>query len=236
MDRRELINDPEEALRAAFGSFQAGLWCALPGIIQSFNAVAMTVVVQPALRAKVRRPNGDIVSVVLPLLVDVPVVFQGGGGFTLTFPVAAGDECLVVFADRCIDAWWQSGGVQAPLEPRMHDLSDGFALVGVRSQPRVLPSVSTTTTQLRSDDGSTFVEVAGGQVVTVKAPSKVVLDTPIVETTGVLRVMNTQGFDNACTITGTLTTSGDVEASGISLMNHVHTGVQPGGGNTGGPV
>ena len=65
----------------------------------------------------------------------MPVVFPGGGGFALTFPVAAGDECLVVFASRCIDAWWQSGGVGEPMEPRMHDLSDGFALIGVRSQP-----------------------------------------------------------------------------------------------------
>ena len=31
------------------------------------------------------------------------MVFPGGGGFALTFPVAAGDECLVVFASRCID-------------------------------------------------------------------------------------------------------------------------------------
>ena len=158
-DRRELLNDPEEALRAALAGFQAGLWTALPGIIQSFNAAAQTVSVQPALKAKLRRPDGGVVSVTLPLLVDVPVVFTGGGGFTLTFPIAAGDEALVVFADRCIDAWWQSGGVQEPVEPRMHDLSDGFALVGVRSQARALPAVSIENVQLRSDTGEDYVEI-----------------------------------------------------------------------------
>ena len=41
----------------------------------------------------------------------------------------------------------------------MHDLSDGFAVVGFRSKPRVLSNVSTTAAQLRTDDGSTFVEI-----------------------------------------------------------------------------
>ncbi|MFW8450019.1 Gp138 family membrane-puncturing spike protein, partial [Klebsiella pneumoniae] len=70
--------------------------------------------------------SGAQVSVNLPLLVDVPVVFPRGGGCTLTFPVKPGDECLVIFADRCIDFWWQSGGIQEPVDERMHDLSDAF--------------------------------------------------------------------------------------------------------------
>jgi hypothetical protein len=50
------------------------------------------------------------------------------------------------------------------MEFRMHDLSDGFAFVGPRSTPRVLSGVSTTATQLRSDDGATMVEVSPGKI------------------------------------------------------------------------
>ncbi len=38
------------------------------------------------------------------------------------------------------------------------------------------------------------------------------------------------------TITGDVTVNGDVIADGVSLKNHIHGGVEPGGGNTGEPV
>lgn len=155
----ELLSDPVGDAIRAFHARQAGLWTALPGIVQSFDATAMTCVVQPAIQAVVFAPDGSAQDVNLPLLLDCPVQFPGGGGCTLTFPVKKGDECLVVFASRCIDAWWYSGGVQPQAEMRMHDLSDGFALVGVRSQPRVLAGVSTTAAQLRTDDGQAYLAV-----------------------------------------------------------------------------
>lgn len=37
-------------------------------------------------------------------------------------------------------------------------------------------------------------------------------------------------------VTGTVTVTEDVIAAGISLVNHQHSGVQPGAGNTGAPV
>jgi hypothetical protein len=82
----------------------------------------------------------------------------------------------VVFASRCIDGWWQSGGVQPPAEFRMHDLSDGFAIPG-RARSRASSNVSTTTAQLRSDDGLAYVELdPAGHVVKIKAPGGIVLD------------------------------------------------------------
>lgn len=165
MDLRERIEDPVEALRAALDGRQAQLWTACPGIIESYDAERQTCAVQPAIKGRVESPDGSVASVALPLLVDVPVIFPGGGGFVLTFPIAKGDECLVVFSSRCIDAWWQSGGVQEAMTARMHDLSDGFAIVGPRSQARKLPAVSATATQLRTEDGATYLEIQpGGKV------------------------------------------------------------------------
>ena len=70
----------------------------MPGIINSFDPATQTAVIQPALR---RRVKGEAVS--LPLLYDVPVFFPGSRVSGITWPVAAGDECLVVFADASID-------------------------------------------------------------------------------------------------------------------------------------
>jgi hypothetical protein len=240
MDQRERLNSFDEGLLAAFDGRQAQMWTALPGIIQSFNPDAVTCVIQPAIKAQVRAPDGSTQGVALPLLLDCPVVFPRGGGCTLTFPVAAGDECLVVFASRCIDSWWTSGGVQVQSEFRMHDLSDGFCLPGPFSQATKISGISTSKAQLRSNDGSTFVELdPAGQIVNVVAPGGMTITTPTLTVTGVISVENQQGAPTASTIAGSMTATGtitgqtDVVGGGKSLKTHTHS--DPQGGNTGPP-
>lgn len=143
---KEQLEDPNEMYHTMTKDTVTNLRVAMPGIIQSYNQSSQTVEVQLAIREKVRL-NGDVTDVEIPLLVDVPVFFPSGGGYSLTFPIVEGDECLVVFADSCIDAWWQSGGVQNQLDKRRHDLSDGFAFVGFKSQGNAVPAGSGTTLQ-----------------------------------------------------------------------------------------
>jgi hypothetical protein len=155
----ERVNDNQEALRLALDGHQAHVWTALPGIIESFDPDAVTCVVQPAIKAQVRAVDGTTQWVALPLLLDCPVVAPRGGGCTLTFPITQGDECLVVFASRCIDAWWSSGGVQVQSEFRMHDLSDGFCIPGPFSQTTKISGWSTSAVQLRSNDGAAYLQL-----------------------------------------------------------------------------
>jgi hypothetical protein len=155
----ERFSDQQEALRAVLDGHQSDVWTALPGIIESVDFNAVTCVVQPAVQAISVPPGKDWQNVNLPLIQDVPLVFQRGGGYTGTFPIKAGDECLIVFSARCIDNWWQAGGVQPQFELRMHDLSDGFAITGPFSQKTKIDKISATTAQLRSDDGTRFIEI-----------------------------------------------------------------------------
>ena len=221
---------------------------ALPGIIQSFDPCAVTAVVQPAIRYIERDNDGNKVTQDYPLLVDVPVVFPRGGGCTLTFPVKAGDECLVIFADRCIDFWWQSGGIQEPVDGRMHDLSDAFCIVGPQSQAKKISGISTTATQLRTDDGSAFIEVAAGHDVTVKTPGKLTasadggteITSPAIILNGNVTINGnlSQGMGESggsATMHGPVTVTNDVTAGGKSLMTHTHGGVEHGNDSTGGP-
>lgn len=160
MDREERTRNLEAALIKALEGLQSDIWTALPVVITQFDPVRMTAEAQPTIRGTVRQPDGTVKEVDMPLLVDVPVIFPSGGGFTLTFPIKPGDEGLCFFASRCIDSWWERSGVQSQAEFRMHDLSDSFVLVGPRSQPRVLlPTVHPDNVQLRSDDGQAVVEI-----------------------------------------------------------------------------
>lgn len=216
MDPRERNASPVEVLQGAMDGRQAEIWTALPCIVETFDPVAMTLTAQPSTLIQYRNPQGGLDLLQMPLLLDCPVMFPGGGGVTLTFPVRKGDECLVVFASRCIDSWWQSGGVQAPSEFRMHDLSDGFAFVGVRSQPRRFTVGSVA--QLRSDSGMTSVDVDGdGEIINLTSPNPVTITAPALHVTGAI----VAGF-------------GGLDA--VNVQTHIHSGVMEGGSVTTAPV
>ncbi|MGP2948274.1 phage baseplate assembly protein V [Serratia nevei] len=245
----ERQDSPELVLKAVADSLSTSLRVAMPGIIQSFNVDAVTAMIQPAVKASVRQSDGSLSSVALPLLVDVPVVFPRGGGVTLTFPVAAGDECLVVFADRCIDYWWQNGGVQEPLDQRQHHLADAFALVGPQSQAQKISGISTSAAQLRTDDGAAFIELdPGSHAINVTTQGKLTasaqggteINSPEIVLNGNVTINGnlSQGMGNGggtATMYGPVTVTNDVTAGGISLQTHKHGGVETGGGQTGGP-
>lgn len=198
----------------ALDGLRSGLWTAMPGIIQSFSAGAITATVQLAIKGIRHAPDGSAQFVNMPLLVDVPVHFPRGGGCALTFPVAAGDECLVVFSARCIDGWWQSGGVQAPMDPRVHDLSDGFAFVGFFSQVTKISGISTASAQLRSNDGATYIDLnPSTKKVKVVAPGGFDVVAPL------------STFSAGVTINGLLTFVGGMVGSAASGAAAVFNGI-----------
>jgi hypothetical protein len=166
LDPREYWNDPEEAQRLVLDGRQATMWTAMPGIVQSVDLTAMTCVVQLALQGRYEDQSGQIHWVNIKPLQDVPIVFPSAGGFTVTMPMAANDEVLVVIASRCIDSWWQNGGYKnQPIEFRMHDLSDGFAIPGPKSQPNVISAISSTDLQIRNNAGTTYLSIgADGKI------------------------------------------------------------------------
>lgn len=159
-DPRQYLNDQEESTRLAQDGHQARIWTAMPGIVQSVDLTKMTCVVQIAIQGRFEDQAGKLNWINIGLLHDCPIVFPSAGGFTITMPIAANDEVLIVFASRCIDSWWQNGGyANKPIEYRMHDLSDGFAIPGPRSQPRKVAAISSSEIQIRNDAGNTYLSI-----------------------------------------------------------------------------
>ena len=155
--------DEIEIARRTLDAAGIDLRVAAPGIIQSVDYERQTCTVQLAIRERLNH-EGDLEWVDIPTLPDVPLFVYSGGGYCLTLPVQPGDECLVVFGDCCIDAWWQNGGVQNQADHRRHDLSDGFAIVGFRSQPNIVRGFSSGSAMLRNNSGSAYIEIAGDAI------------------------------------------------------------------------
>jgi len=242
------IGGEQQFMQAIMDGVSEKIRVALPGTILSFDPDTVTCTVQPAIKGYEKDAAGAQKSVSISVLVDVPVIFPRGGGCTLTFPVKAGDECLLIFADRCIDFWWQSGGEQEPVSQRTHHLADAFAIIGPQSQAKKISGISMSGAQLRTDDGAAFVEVAAGHAITVKTPGKLTasaqggteITSPEIVLNGNVTINGnlSQGMGDTggtATMLGPVTVTNDVKAGGKSLMTHTHGGVQTGGGNTGGP-
>lgn len=233
------IGGEQQTAQAIADSVSNQIRVAMPGIIQSFDPDAVTCTVLPAIKGTDGNESVDI-----PLLVDVPVVFPRGGGCTLTFPVKAGDECLLIFSDRCIDFWWQSGGVQEPVDTRQHDLSDAFAIVGPQSQAKKISGISTSAAQFRSDDGSTYFEInPDTQKIKLVAPGGFDVIAPEstfsakVTIIGLLTwlggMMGSVVSGVASKITGAVEFIGTVKANGKTIdETHTHGGVQHGNDDT----
>lgn len=227
MNRSEMLDDAEEAQLQALEGLQAKMWTALPGIVVSADLAAQTCVVQPTIKGVLLDKKNNATSVNLPLLADVPICFPRAGQFALTLPLSAGDEVLVVFSSRAIDSWWQSGGVGEPVEQRMHDLSDGLAILAPTSQPKKLTAVQSDGMELRTLDRNVFIKLttAGIQI-----KGNITHEGDVAQTGNQTQVGN-------LTQTGNIANTGTLLNNGKDIGNaHKHSGVTSGGSNTGNPI
>lgn len=143
-----------EVIRRAIEARLAEVRVSMPGTIESFDTATQLASVRPDL--KELRFGEDDSEIVEPLGVisDVPVQFPRAGGFSLTVPVQKGDPCLLVFSDRSLDKWLDSGGQVDPVDERRHHLSDAVAILGVSSKATAIPSFDNAHATLGKDGES----------------------------------------------------------------------------------
>lgn len=152
------VNDPDlkSLLEQVKTGILASINCSQVGEIVSFDPAKQTAQVQlKIMRLFVDRTStpAKYVPKTYPLLVDCPVFIPAGGSGRLTFPIQPGDPCLVVFNDRDIDNWYETGTTLPPNSPRLHDLSDGFVLVGFRNKANAITDFNATDAELRFAGG-----------------------------------------------------------------------------------
>ena len=159
----------------------------------------------------------------LPVFAEVPIINLQGGGSYHAFPIAIGDYALLFFTERCFDGWYNGQDDILPLEYRMHDYSDGFALVGINNLAGsiTIPDVIQQTGDTNQDGDYTHQgdREHTGDVIQVGNKTQ----TGLFALTGNMTMAGDggPGTANMTNITINITT-GDIIADGISLKNHVH--------------
>lgn len=142
----------EELMAQILAAQARGMWTALPGVVASYSKDSQRVQVQPV-PADV---DGE-----LPLLAGVPVIFPGGGGAGITWPIAKGDTGLLVFCSRSIERWLAAGDTGDPQSERHHHVGDAVFIPGLRSSGGALTSVPANDLEIREPTGG-LVKVGQG--------------------------------------------------------------------------
>lgn len=163
---------------------------ALPGQIISYDHTTQRATIQPCLK----KSYLDGTTQEMPILNNVPVIFPRAGRASLTFPVASGDTCLLLFIERSTDLWKSVGGVVAPNDPRKFDLSDAVAIMGL------MPFTENSL----SDNNEDVLLTYKGSNIRIKASGDIQI-----ETASKVAIGNTSAevLDIVSSILGILTTS-----------------------------
>lgn len=147
------FDDSDERFEALSDDIRSRIRVSIPVRVEA-DSDGHTVRLQPLIKGQQRQPDGTVKLVDLPIIDKGPINHHGGGGTTVTHAHRKGDEGLWVIADRSIDVWFDKGGIQFQADTRMHALSDGTYLPGVRNDPRKLdPAPNRRASETRSDDG-----------------------------------------------------------------------------------
>lgn len=157
----------DDVIETALEERMSDLYIALPGVVQAYDATTQKVSVAPSAKVAHTDEDGRRVVQALPVVTGVPVMFPGGGGFTVTFPIAVGDTVLLVFANASLDKWKSGAGGSGAVDPEFysrHPISDAIAIPGLRNFRNARSSVPTDHVRI-GVDGAAAQGAALGDVV-----------------------------------------------------------------------
>lgn len=183
-----------------------GLRCGMPGVVEAYDPTRQMVsvsMVQPEVT-----DDGEVLPV--PVIVDVPVLWPGGGGAVMTFPLKVGDTGWLSFADRDISGWVATREQgETPDSDRLHALTDAVF------EP-CFSQVASNGLDVSILFGASSITISPTGVIGLSSAAGVVVTGPL-------------------TVTGPVVfNSSSVQMAGRNFLTHTHSGVQTGAGATGG--
>lgn len=227
----------------------------LPAKIIAYDASTNTASVQPLIT--VITTNNQIVN--RAQVASVPVFQVSAGGFIIRFPIKPGDLGWIKANDRDISFFKQTNTMSPPNTQRKHSFEDAIFIPQTAWSNVSIDGGDTDNLVIQNYAGTVKISLSSDSIVidapasvTVNSPvaavnssTSVMINTPTATFTGdvvidkTLNVNNSLSSSSPCTINGSVQATGDIVAgegsADISLLNHVHGGVQTGAGNTAGP-
>jgi hypothetical protein len=224
-----------------------------PGHIVEYFPETQTATVKIANDRTYSSSVADDKTVAPGLLYDVPTFTPGGGNYHITFPIKAGDTCLLTFSQFGYDHWFvnnedaagiRSDGKPQPWTYRKFDLADGFCQVGWNNIPTAISDYSATDSEWRNVDRKQHIALKedGEILLSVTATDESTASHVRILPNGQIVLLSS--VQVVCwapettvigdlTVTGSVVAQGEVTGNGKALSTHTHTGDS--GGTTSAP-
>jgi len=229
--------------RQVLDKFLQGIDDMLPARVVSYDRGTNRAMVVPMI--KVLTTDGRQVG--RAQVASIPVMMFGGAGAVLSFNLQAGDLGWIKANDRDISLMLQSYQDSGPNTLRKHSFQDAVFVPDVMRGVTVA-SEDAGNAVFQSLDGSIKValwpdllKLAAGELSVTIGPTgiDVVGDVTFHDSVTMLQTVDVSGGLTAggdLDVTGHSTLTGGAEIGGIEFGTHKHSGVTPGGSDTGGPV
>lgn len=189
-----------ELFKRAFKEMMKDIGTSIPGHVLSFDSGPQLAQIQIG----VKRIDTDGNLYTPAPLIECPVQFAGAD-YLIEHELSPGNEGIIIFSQRCIDGWVNTGGVANNPILRFHDFSDAYFIPGLRSQPNKITAFGNNGIRMRNAAGDQYVWLKNNGDVEIKAANVNIEST---------------------SLTHNGTNVGDT---------HTHGGVSPGGSSTTGP-
>jgi hypothetical protein len=193
----------------------------LPVKVISYNRTTNRVAVQPQIM--ILGTSGQLVE--RPIIYDLPALVMGGGGFVLSFPIAAGDFGWLLANDRDISLFLQTYSMANPNTQRTQSFSDGV-FVPDAMRGYTISGGDAAKVSLQNLAGTVKVTLSG-DTVEVTAPNVIINGDVTINgdatVTGALTAQGgmglTGGSGNSMVVTGNIRTVGNIAATGTITPN-----------------
>lgn len=137
--------------RVAFAENMKSVYTSIPGHVLAFDPATQRAQIQIG----IQRIDINGTAWVPAPIVDVPVQFPGDD-FVVEYQIDPGCEGIVMFSQRCIDGWKQTGGTADNPAARFHNQQDAMFVPGIRSLPNVIQGFSNNGIKLRNKNGTQY--------------------------------------------------------------------------------
>ncbi len=213
-------NRQKELAITAFREKQKNLFTQIPGHVLAFESSTQLAQLQIGIVGIDEDGTFEHSAII-----ECPVHFAGGKDWSIEHKVEAGDEGMIYFSQRCVDAWIQTGGVaQNPLL-RFHDKQDAFFLPGFRSKPNAISDFQNNGIRLRNSDASVYHWVKDdGSIESVNSSGYIKLQSSgIVDING-FTITPTGAAESPVSVTSpTVTASTSLTVVGVEMDGHNHS-------------
>lgn len=130
-DKRQETRSLAQVIMDAIDTKLLDVHTSLPGEIVSYDSATALAVVQPLIK---RKYTDETTAIDLPLVSNVPVQFPRSNRTHVVMEILKGDQGMLIFQERSIDLWLESGRSVDPMDPRKFSLSDAVFVPGLFSK------------------------------------------------------------------------------------------------------